>query len=122
MEEIDRGHVYLLDNLDGDDKQTLVFVKRIGSKYPFNAPPAYQGTTCQEVINANIARVNYLQKQSWCLENVVILFCLKIALWAFEFRASRIKGHFLFVNPLSAWKKAKCTHCGHIGCRSTHNT
>jgi hypothetical protein len=119
--EIDPGHIYLLDNLDGNGSQKITFVKRVGDGYPFNQPPSFEGTTCQRTIKANILRVNYLQNQFWCVENVIILFCLKIAIWCFEFRASRRKGQILLVNPLNAWSKSKCTKCGHIKCNHVNN-
>lgn len=116
MKEIDPGHIYFLDNLDGDEKQKLIFVKRIGNGYPGNTPPAFEGTACQKVLRANIHRVAYLQRQFWCAENVLILLCLKLAVWAFEFRASRRKKRILLVNPLSAWEKPVCHICNHISC------
>ncbi len=131
MKEIDPGHCYILDVYDRkpwqNDFQSLTFMKRIGdpaeptlrSRYPGNEPPGYCGTNCQEVIRALIARVAYLDGQHSCFENRVILFCLKIALWLFEFRAARVKGKFLPVNPLTAWRRSTCRECGHIQC-DTH--
>ena len=118
MKEINPGHIYLLENYDLSSNtppyHVLHFMKRIGDRYPGNEPPSCTGTNCQEVIRALIARVVYLDNQFPCIENQIILFCSKIALWAFEFRASRIKGKFLLVNPLNAWKLSTDPKDGHI--------
>ena len=86
MKILDAGHHYELDCLDGDETQSLVFVKRSGPKFPFNEG-SYPGTNCQEVLRALIDRCQYLQAQAPCAETKSIIANLRAALLLFELRA-----------------------------------
>jgi len=41
MQELDRGHKYALRHLDGNEVETLTFVKREGDGYPGNIGDLY---------------------------------------------------------------------------------
>jgi len=86
MIEVEPGHCYRLDLLDGGDEQTLTFVKRDGC-YEDN----HGGTTNQEVLRALIARVLYLDQQLPAHENGAILQHLRMALILHECRSLRRK-------------------------------
>lgn len=131
MKVIDPGHEYELDVYDTDRVNDpsavayivdarLRFVKREGPGYPFNVGH-HAGTNCQEVIRVLIDRVQYLQKQIPCDENVVVITKLREALWQFEQRAAERHGRSL---SFAAGQKIEtlptCKGCGHVGCEGEH--
>lgn len=123
MKTVNPGHLYMLKTYDsrvflGD--QPLMFVKRMGDRYPGNAD-AHPGTLSQEVLRALIDRVKYVNGQAPCSENGHILENLRAALLLFESRAARVHGlsltdfldsHDEVIEDLEA-----CPHCGHLVCR-----
>lgn len=121
MKIIDPGHQFKLTSLDGDHSQVLQFVKRHdpgnpgGGKYPGNFE-SYPGTTIQEVIRALTARIQYVQKQSFCLENVILLGLLRLGIWLLEFRAKRRRGEILGVGLSGIEHEPTCPACGHVQC------
>ena len=120
MKEVDPGHEYLLDSYDGDQVNRLVFVKREGDGYPFNAGH-HAGTNCQETLRALIERVKYLQKQVRCNEDILVIDYLRRALWQFEVRAAQRHGRRLpdfYINEIE--NQPTCAGCGHIGCEGNH--
>jgi hypothetical protein len=120
MRVLDDGHAYSVDNYDGDWPQTIVFVKREGKGYPFNAGH-HPGTNCQEVIRALIDRVEYLQRQESCAANTSILNHLRLALRDFELRAAHRHQRTLPLFDLGdIEKQPTCAGCGHIGCTGNH--
>lgn len=117
MKILDAGHKYELDCIDGPVTQTLQFVKRVGSNFPFNHGDEICGTNCQEVLRALIDRVDYLQRQKPCAESEAISGLLKTALMLFETRAARNHGHTLALTDLmQCVRDQPCVTCGHIGC------
>lgn len=122
MIEKDKGHRYALTSYsfknDGptDTAFDLIFVKKIGEGYPGNKPPEFQGTNCQEVLRALIARCKYLYNQIPCVETESSLYYLRRALFAFELRAARIKDAKLpetvFLHDIEM--QPHCFSCGHI--------
>jgi len=113
----DPGHLYTLPSLDDGQPQELRFVKRIGEKYPGNEPPAYGGTTMQEVIRALIDRAEYLQQQIPCCETEAAIGNLRTALLLFEIRAARVHQRSLDFKRLRDFEAAeRCGHCLHVGC------
>lgn len=120
MKVVDPGHVYLLDALDGDAVQTLVFVKREGAKYPGNVGH-HSGTTLQEVIRALIERCRYVNNQIPCPETEAVASLLVTALFLLESRAARRHGRAFDVplETIVAGQK-RCAACGHVGCEG-HN-
>ncbi len=118
MRVIDEGHHYELDVFDGDGSGTrclLRFMKRVGDGYPYNMPPTYPGTNCQEVIRALIDRVKYLHMQIPHPQNGVILDGLRAALTAFEVRAAE-RHDRKFAPTVTIEHEPSCQQCGHIGC------
>lgn len=87
----DAGHVYLLHRLDAllNESETLVFVKRLGIKYPNNFGYAHSGTTIQEVCRALIDRFKYVHSQDWYWINPVCISALRIILNLLELRAAK---------------------------------
>jgi hypothetical protein len=112
----DPGHRYKLLVLDGNEDHELRFVKRIGKKFPGNIGQPYAGTTLQSVLRCLIDRTLYLQGQKWCLENIIILWALKISIWCLEFRAARRHGKFYMHGLEYATTYPMCFVCGHTFC------
>jgi hypothetical protein len=119
MNIIDPGHIYELDELDchsGFDKQTLVFVKREGPKFPGNVG-SFPGTTTQEVLRACVDRLNYVNNQLPAAETEAAQKLLESAILLLELRAARMHGHTLGVDSLKEFNlMQKCPKCFHIGC------
>lgn len=113
---LDPGHMFGLAQLDGDEMETLRFVKRIGCKFPGNIPPGYAGTNLQEVFRACISRVQYLDAQISDYRNSVVLHHLRQALHALELRAA--ERHHITLPVLDGPIELipVCPHCGHIAC------
>jgi hypothetical protein len=119
---IDPGHEYLLDALDGEQANRLVFVKREGPKYPGNVG-SHPGTTTQEVLRALIERTHYVNGQAYAEETERVEMLLRECVVLLEKRAARLHGRQL-VASLDAvvWGVGKCRHCGHVGCNGgCHN-
>jgi hypothetical protein len=118
---IDGGHKFLLRNYDGGEPyQPIQFMKREGPGYPFNVGH-YPGTNCQEVLRALVSRVEYLQSQIACWQNVATLFLLRMAIWMFERRAAKRHERRFPIRLLAGIDRLPtCEICGHVGCRGTH--
>lgn len=122
MKTLDPGHFYALAHLDGEGTELLRFVKRVGDNFPGNQPPAYEGTTSQEVIRALLERQRYVEGQQPCGENQQVIYYLQRALRALEVRAARVR------KDTDAWRLlddtldaeleavATCPVCGHLYC------
>ncbi len=115
MKILDSGHSYLLDCLDGDTKISLDFVKRVGPNYPRNKD-AHTGTTTQEVLRALIDRIKYVQMQKQWHENVLVLQCLRMALWLLESRAHKARNEMFNRSPIGIEDLKTCSTCLHIDC------
>ncbi len=117
MRVLDPGHDYLLNNLDGDEKTRLTFVKRIGEMYPGNEI-AYEGTNMQEVIRALIDRCEYVNKQTDSIFTERVIHDLRSALFQLEYRAAvRHKRNTAFLGDADLENGPTCRKCGHVGCR-----
>lgn len=115
MRIIDPGHYYQLLTLDGDDIQYLRFVKREGPGFPGNVG-YHSGTTLQSVIRALCERVRYLQRQAWCVHNVLLLSLLRVCLWLLEKRAAKRHGKSYWHGLAFAEDTPMCPKCGHTVC------
>lgn len=123
MKTIDPGHTFALDDYSGhSDKQTLeeqflVFMHRIGDRYPGNQGNPYDGTNCQEVLRALITRYIYLNNQIPSAETELIIHNLRYCLLLNEIRAARVHNLEL---PLDLRYDIEnvpaCRHCGHLVC------
>lgn len=80
MKEIELGHVFELDHLDGNGKSILQFVNR-------NPGLEREGTTNQEVLRALISRVKFLDSQIHWPLNEQIINHLRMAIALHEARA-----------------------------------
>lgn len=126
MREIDPGHVYELNELDGGSGQTLTFVKREGEKYPGNVG-SHPGTTTQEVLRALIKRMEYVNyAQVGHERNVRVIKKLQSALYELEARHAELHGlHRELNDVMMGWTTMEdiqtCRSCGHWVCRG-HGT
>jgi hypothetical protein len=115
MKVLDPGHKYELNNLDGNAKTLLVFVKREGENYPGNIGH-YQGTNLQEVIRALIDRLKYLNNQIPDESNLACIIKLRDCIWLLEDRAARRHNRDFDYYPSNIEFELTCPKCGHIGC------
>lgn len=92
MHVLEPGHIYMLDALDSEQKESLTFVKRdYDPANNLNYLQNHGGTTNQEVLRALIDRVKYLDTQLPCAENKEIIYHLRMALILHEARALKRK-------------------------------
>ncbi len=118
MKVIDPGHEYLLDSLDGEQENRLVFVKRDGKKFPGNVGH-HPGTTMQEVLRALIERAEYVNNQIPCAETEMVIQRLAESVYILECRAA-LRHDRPFPSKDDAVKGiGKCSLCGHVGCDGT---
>lgn len=125
MKIIDPGHLYTLAHLDGAGTSLLRFVTRVGSNFPGNQPPAYEGSTTQEVLRALIDRQNYVDRQQPSHYNTRVLWLLREALRVLEARAASVRGdsralaRVLECLPETTYIEEVdiCPTCGHLFCQ-----
>lgn len=123
MRVVDRGHEYLLRELDHEGLapgaiayQTLKFVKREGEGYPGNEGH-HPGTTSQEVLRALIERGEYVNNQVPCAETQAATELMKAALILLELRAARRHERYLDAPDMEWVVNAQaCPKCNHVGC------
>lgn len=116
MEVVDSGHEYILDSLDGEQVNRLVFVKREGEKYPGNVG-SHPGTTIQEVLRALIERGEYVNRQTPSEHTRYAIRYLKWSLYRLEVRAAERHGRTVnFTIEEAVAGLNKCQMCGHMGC------
>lgn len=82
---VEPGHVYLIQNLDGDGEQQIGFVQRP----PYHEPAA--GILIQDLLRISIDRVKVLETEVSAEENIKVLYHLRQALLWQELRALRRK-------------------------------
>lgn len=97
----------------------LVFVKRVGEKYPGNEGP-HPGTTMQEVLRCLIDRIKYVDKQRPHDANEAVLRHFRDALLSLEFRAAELHGRaadfIKYADEDEPEFLPVCNKCMHIGC------
>lgn len=121
MRVLDPGHCYELAALDGDNRQTLQFVKRKGDHYPGNVGEARSGTTLQEQWRADLERLRYVNGQIPCAETQAVIHLIETAILLLEIRAKRVKGKTLELPNLAGIDQLPaCPKCGHVLCQETH--
>lgn len=117
FEIIEAGHKYRTSLLDsGIETTELIFVKRVGDKFPGNEGEPYPGLTLQKVMRILIDRIYYLDNQKPCLENKIINFLQKVCVWLLEFRAAKHNNIFYFKSLDFSVKSKLCKICGHTVC------
>lgn len=115
IQVLDPGHEYLLNSLDGEQENRLVFVKREGEKYPGNIG-SHPGTTMQEVLRALIDRATYVNNQIPFEETQRAILYMKLVIYYLEVRASIRHGNIPDFSAKEAVYGKTCTKCGHIKC------
>lgn len=117
MKVLDPGHEYLLDSLDGDQENRLVFVKREGEKYQGNIGH-HSGTTMQEVLRALLDRAVYVNNQIHDEHTDYAIQCMQSAIMHLEMRAAIRHGRSPLLQMHEVVSGAnKCSKCGHVGCK-----
>lgn len=113
MRVIDPGHLYEVENVDGDGTQRIQFVKRRGPDAELlPEKDRLEGIQSQELLRVLIDRTFYLHREQPWQENVKILHHLRDALRLYESRAAR-----RHIEKLSMPELADpCGKCGHILC------
>ena len=118
MKEVDPGHSYALDVLDGEPNEQVIkkFVKREGPGYPGNVGH-HPGPTLQENWRADIARLKYVNGQIFCNETLAAIQLLRQAILLLEIRAKRTHSQQLPPVDLDTIELyPTCSTCGHILC------
>jgi hypothetical protein len=110
---IEPGHLYEVENVDGQGTQEIRFVKRRDSNAELLSPELRQeGILTQELLRVCIDRTLYLNAENPCREDVTIVDMLRDVLRAYETRASRRA-----IEKLSMPERQKgCPVCGHLLC------
>lgn len=116
MKELEKGHKYIIDSLDGAPQQIITFVKRYGKKYPGNSKPSYGGTNCQELLRVLCFRLHYLNSQKHDDRNIDIIEMLIDSIWLLECRAAERHKRVMPERLESVLFGPTCKKCGHIGC------
>lgn len=94
MKVITEGHLYELANFENKDKegQKLQFIEKVPSGEGSALTTVNDGTTNEEVIEALVDRLSFLQAKFPCKENAVAITHLETALLWLEKRTNdRIK-------------------------------
>jgi hypothetical protein len=117
MEVVEAGHVYDVQNVDGDGTQRLQFVRRRDDEAVLlPADERGEGILGQELLRVLIDRTLYLNAEAPCTENVVILESLRTALQQYEIRAARrtIEKHPMIerMDVCEECQHALCVHRG----------
>lgn len=116
MRVLKEGHVYAMDNVDGDGEQVVSFVLRRdehGELLP--AGEREPGILTQELLRVAIDRTLYLYAEGPCDEDTEIVLALRRALVLYESRAARRNIEKL----AQPEEQPLCSICHHIFC--THD-
>lgn len=95
FESFDPGHSYWLENLEGDGRQSLHFIKK-EPRENGTLRLENDGTTNERVIKVLIDRMSYLNAQVPCLENEQVIRCLQDAVTILDQRMSDRKERGVF--------------------------
>lgn len=119
MIELTPGHEYNLNVLDADPRLGkavgwLIFVSRVGPKYPGNEI-SFPGTTTQEVLRALIARAKYVDGQSPHPINQPMIQEWRRQIWQLECRAAELHSRQLPELTTDFEFIPTCAICGHVG-------
>lgn len=113
MKVVSAGHVYEVENIDGEGTQTIRFVRRRGwDAELLPEENREEGIQSQELLRVLIDRTLYLHAEQPWQENVKIVQHLRDALRLYEARAARRS-----IERLSMPERAtNCDTCGHVLC------
>lgn len=113
MNVVEPGHVYELQNVDGDSVQVVRFVRRRDDEaVVLPAVQREEGILTQELLRVAIDRTLYLNAEGPCAENVEIVDCLRRALQLYESRAAR---RTIEKQPMIE-RTDVCEECQHVLC------
>lgn len=82
---VEKGHVYHVESKQQTFSQKIIFFKDL----PQGDPSNHDGILCQDLLRVLLDRINELNAQVPCVENVAIINNLREALILFETRAAR---------------------------------
>lgn len=119
MIEVEPGHIYKLGILDAQPAEcfsNLVYVKRMGDKYPGNTS-AHSGTTVQEVLRTAVARLLYVNNQLPNEHTHLARLNIEGAIFELETRAAERTGRDTGFSIHEAVYGITCSKCGHIQCK-----
>lgn len=113
MRIIEAGHLYEVENVDGDGTQRIQFVHRRDDAGEL-LPEKYrkEGIQSQELLRVLIDRTIYLHAEQAWHENVKIINHLRDALRLYESRAA----HRAIDKLAMPERHVGCDTCGHLLC------
>lgn len=111
MKIVEPGHVYDVENVDGDGTQRIMFVRRRDSAAK-KLDTSTEGILSQELLRVLIDRTLYLNAEAPCSEDVEIVDKLRECLRLYESRAARRSIERLSMPE----REPVCATCGHIRC------
>lgn len=113
MKVIEPGHLYEVENVDGDGTQLIQFVhRRDEDARLLPEDQRKEGIQSQELLRVLIDRTLYLHAEQPWSENVKIIQNLRDALRIYEARAARAA-----IEKLSMPERYEhCRECGHFMC------
>lgn len=110
---IEAGHIYDVENVDGDGTQRLYFVRRRGRDAELlPLEKRQEGILSQELLRVLIDRTMYLHNEQPWQENVKIIHHLRDSLRLYESRAARRNIEKLSMPEL----RKTCPRCDHMLC------
>lgn len=113
MRIIEPGHVYEVENVDGDGVQRIEFVRRRGDDAELLPERLRrEGILSQELLRVLIDRTLYLGAEAAWHENIEILTSLRKALQVYEARAAAAT---IYKTPMPE-RMPGCPICGHVLC------
>ena len=114
---VEEGHVYDVQNVDGNGTQRIEFVRRRGDEATLlPEKERHEGILTQELLRVCIDRTLYLNAEAPCPENVTIVNNLRECLALYESRAARrtIEKHPMIerMDVCEICQHALCSHRG----------
>ena len=83
------GHDYRLDNFEGPDKQTVLFIRKEQvTSDSVDLVTIHDGTTNEEVLRMLVDRMQHLQAKFPCRENAIVITKLEESLMWLEKRTA----------------------------------
>jgi hypothetical protein len=108
---MNKGHLYVVKNVDGKGEQQIRFVRR-RDKRGEKLDEAEEGIPSQELLRVLIDRTLYLYAEEPCDEDTKIITKLRECLELYESRAARKT----IERIVKIEEEPVCSICGHILC------